>query len=75
MTVCSQSDLVEFYYLWKKFQDSLMVLPQSKLKRQAALKRNTKTTTPTTENGKKSELEPKFANSATLNCIAKYVNS
>ena len=37
-----QSDIVEFYYLWKKLQDGLMLQPQGKHRRQAAMKRISK---------------------------------
>nr|CAB3265524.1 arginine-glutamic acid dipeptide repeats protein-like [Phallusia mammillata] len=45
------SELVEFYYLWKKVQESLMVQPQSKNRRQASLKRNSKQRNPASEGG------------------------
>nr|XP_026692012.1 arginine-glutamic acid dipeptide repeats protein [Ciona intestinalis] len=52
------ADLVEFYYLWKKVQENLMIQPQNKSRRQAALRRNPKNA-PVVETGGEtsSELE------------------
>ena len=46
---------MEFYYAWKKAPDSLMIQPQSKVRRQASLKRVTKGTTETGQLKKKSK--------------------
>ncbi|XP_076804492.1 uncharacterized protein LOC143448569 [Clavelina lepadiformis] len=45
------SEIVEFYYLWKKVQEGLVVQPQSKNRRQATMKRGSKSATTANEAG------------------------